>query len=338
MASETPPPPTGLRSLVIGANGQDGSYLAEHLLRCGCRVVGLGRQAQSRFIPGTTPGYTYVPVDLSRDRETLPDLLVRSRPDRIYHFAAVHGASGFAYEEHGQDALQVNIGSVHQVLEYIRTTNPEACLLYASSVKAFNAKPAGRVHEELPRHSTCLYSITKNAATDLIGYYRHHHNVRATTLFLANHESPRRPSHYVLPRITQMLAAALSGEQPSDPLRSLNFSCDWGSSAEFVELGTRLLEVSPNQDYVMATGRTWTGFELVRELFSLAERDWQNHLPVLEPIDTSYAATFGADISRMVSVLGYGPQKNALDVALWILAENHGLHLRRHPARRVSTK
>lgn len=333
-----PPPPTGLRTLVIGANGQDGSYLAEHLLRRGCLVVGLGRQPQSRFIPGTASGYTYVPVDLSRDRETLSDLLVRSRPDRVYHFAAVHGPSGFAYEEHGQAALQVNVGSVHQVLEYIRTTNPGARLLYASSVKAFNSKPAGRVHEELPRHSTCLYSITKNAATDLIVYYRHHHNVRATTLFLLNHESPRRPGHYVLPRITQMLAAALRGERPGDPLRSLNFSCDWGSSAEFVELGARLLEGAPNHDYVMATGRTWTGLEFVRDLFSLADRDWQDHVPVLASIDTSYAATFHADISRMVRILGCGPQKDALDVALWILAENHGLTLCRNPTRRVPTK
>lgn len=329
---------TGLRALVLGVNGQDGSYLAEHLLRRGCLVTGLGRQPQSRFIPDVATGYTYASIDLSRERETLPDLLLRSRPDRIYHFASVHGSSSFAYEEHGQDALQVNVGSVHQVLEYIRTEHPRARLLYASSVKTFNAKGPEHIHEELPRHSTCLYSITKNAATDLISYYRRHHDVRATTLFLFNHESPRRPSHYVLPRITELLAASLRGERPGNPLRSLNFSCDWGSSAEFVDLGARLLEHSQNQDYVMATGRTWTGLEFIRDLFSLAERDWQHHVPVLEPIDKSYAATFHADISRMVHILGHGPRHDALDVALWILSANHGLTLSRDQMRQSLAK
>jgi len=318
---------SGRRALVIGVNGQDGSYLAEHLLDRGWRVIGIGRQADSRFIADGTPNYTYVAADISRDREVLPDLLVRARPDRVCHLAAVHGASGFVYEDHWQDALQVNTGSVHQILEYIRSTNPDARLLYASSVKAFDGVPPPITHEDLPRNSTCLYSITKNAATDLIGYYRRHHGVRATVLFLFNHESPRRPGHYVLPRITAMLAAALRGKPPGEPLRSLNFACDWGSSAEFMQLGARLLEAPQNQDYVMATGRTWTGLEFTRELFARAGINWAAHVPVVETPDKSFSAPFRADISRMTGVLGHGPQLTPLDVAAWILSANHGLTL-----------
>jgi len=314
-------------ALVVGVNGQDGSYLAEHLLRLGWRVIGLGRQTQSRYIPDGTPGYTYVTADLSRDRDALPALLFRSRPDRIYHVAAIHGASGFVYEDHWQDALQVNVGSVHQILEYIRTVHPDARLLYASSVKAFDAHPPPVVHERLQRHSTCLYSITKNASADLIAYYRRQHGVRATTLFLFNHESPRRPGHFVLPRITAVLANAMRGQPLGEPLRTLNFACDWGSSAEFMELGARLLETDDNQDYVMATGRTWTGLEFTRELFARAGLNWCDHVSIEEPPDESFVAPFRADISRMISVLGHGPQQSALDVAAWILSENHGLML-----------
>lgn len=318
---------TGLHALIIGVNGQDGSYLAEHLLSLGWRVTGLGRQPSSRFVPSGTANYTYVCADIGRDREALPALLASIRPDRIYHVAAIHGASGFVYEDHWQDGLQVNTGSVHQALEYIRIQNPEARLLYASSVKAFDANPPALTHEELPRVSTCLYSITKNASTDLITYYRRHHGARATALFLFNHESPRRPGHYVLPRITAMLAAAMRGAPSGDPLRSLNFACDWGSSAEFMELGARLLEAAENQDYVMATGRTWTGLEFARELFALAGLNWCDHVSVMEPPDQSFVAPFRADISRMISILGHGPQQTPLDVAAWILSENHGLRL-----------
>lgn len=315
------------RALVIGVNGQDGSYLAEYLLRLGWRVTGLGRQATSRYIPDGTPGYTYVSADLSRDRDALPVILTGSRPDRVYHVAAIHGASGFVYEDHWQDALQVNVGSVHQVLEYIRTANSGARLLYASSVKAFDAQPPPVTHERLQRHSTCLYSITKNASADLITYYRRQHGARATTLFLFNHESPRRPDHYVLPRITAMLANAMRGRASPEPLRSLNFACDWGSSAEFMELGARLLEADDNQDYVMATGRTWTGLGFTRELFARAGLNWCDHVSIDEPADESFVAPFRADISRMISVLGHGPQQSAVDVAAWILSEKHGLKL-----------
>lgn len=318
---------SGLHALVVGVNGQDGSYLAEHLLSSGWRVTGIGRQPESRFLSADTPGYTYVCADIGVDRNALPAILARTRPDRIYHLAAIHGASGFVYEDHWQDALQVNTGSVHQVLEYIRNEHPDARLLYASSVKAFDANPPPVTHEGLPRASTCLYSITKNASADLIAYYRRQHGVRASVLFLFNHESPRRPNHFVLPRITGMLAAAMRGEAPAEPLRSLNFACDWGSSAEFMELGARLLEAPENQDYVMATGRTWTGLEFTRELFGLAGLDWREHVSVSESPDPSFAATFRADISRMISVLGYGPKSTPLDVAAWILRENYGLEV-----------
>lgn len=317
----------GACALVIGVNGQDGSYLAEHLLSLGWRVTGLGRQTASRYIPDGTPGYTYVAANLSRDRDALPALLTSSRPDRIYHVAAIHGASGFVYEDHWQDALQVNVGSVHQILEYIRTAHPGARLLYASSAKAFDAHPPPITHERLQRHSTCLYSITKNASADMISYYRNQHGARATALFLFNHESPRRPGHYVLPRITEMLANAMRGQPSREPLRTLNFACDWGNSAEFMALGARLLEAGDNQDYVMATGRTWTGLDFTRELFARAGLNWCDHVAIEEPVDEAFAAPFRADISRMISVLGHGPQQSALDVAAWILSEKHGLML-----------
>jgi GDPmannose 4,6-dehydratase len=119
----------------------------------------------------------------------------------------------------------------------------------------------------------------------------------------------------------------MRGEPSVEPLRSLNFACDWGSSSEFMELGARLLEAEDNQDYVVATGRTWTGLEFTRELFARAGLDWRDHVAVEEPADESFSAPFRADISRMINVLGHGPQQSALDVAAWILSENHGLML-----------
>lgn len=310
------------RSLVIGVNGQDGSYLAEHLLAQGSEVVGIGRQDASRYVP-REPRYTYHQLDLTQP-DALAHALAEVRPDRIYHLAALHGASGFVYEDKWQDALAVNLGSVHVCLEHIRLAAPATRLLYASSLKAFGTPPPEVICEATPRRSSCLYSITKNAATDLIDYYRSHHRVRASVLYLLNHESPRRPANYMLPSMVALLASAIEGKRPAGRLRSLDFACDWGSSAEYMALGCRLLEDNRNQDYVMATGRTLTGEELLSALFARAGLDWRACVELDKPVGSEPIAAYRADISRLVEVLGAGPRSSAIDVALWILKERHG--------------
>ncbi|MFN3077959.1 MAG: GDP-mannose 4,6-dehydratase, partial [Alphaproteobacteria bacterium] len=86
------------RALVLGVNGQDGSYLAEALLRRGYEVAGCGRQAQSRYLPeSTTARFRYHRLDLT-DAPALEGLLTALDPDVVFHFAAIHGAAGFAYE------------------------------------------------------------------------------------------------------------------------------------------------------------------------------------------------------------------------------------------------
>lgn len=312
-------------SLVIGVNGQDGSYLAEHLLTLGRDVVGVGRQSTSRYVqPG--PRFTYRDLDLT-DSDALAELLADLRPERIFYLAAIHGASGFSYEESWQSALKVNLGAVHICLDHLRASDSNGRLLYASSLKAFGTQPPSIVNESSQRQSSCLYSITKNGAFDLIDYYRKHHDIRATVLFLLNHESPRRPAHFFLPRLTGLLASALNGKPKGEPLKSLDFACDWGSSAEFMTIARQLLDLDINQDYVLGTGKTWTGVEITEALFSAADLDWRNHVNLVKPPNSEPIHHFRADISRLVAALGGGPKVSALDVATWILQENHGLSL-----------
>lgn len=312
-------------SLVIGVNGQDGSYLAEHLLSEGLNVVGIGRQQASRYVK-PAPNFSYRHLDLG-DVDALATLLSEIRPDRIYYLAAIHGAAGFSYEETWQAALKVNLGAVQICLEHLRLSGDRGRLLYASSLKAFGAQPPSVVSEASERRSSCLYSITKNGAFDLIDYYRRSHGLRATVLFLLNHESPRRPDHFFLPRLTSLLADSLKGEPKGQPLKSLDFACDWGSSLEYMMMAKRLLDLDDNRDYVLGTGRTWTGLELTEALFAAAGLDWQIHVDLEKAPSSEPIREFRADIARLETALGSGPIETALDVARWILFENHGLTL-----------
>src|SRR4051794_15761373 len=97
-------------ALVLGVNGQDGSYIGEVLLERGYAVTGAARQETSRWIDPSR--YSYVRLDVA-DAEALDALLARTMPDQIYHMAAIHGSAGYAYEASWRQALAVNVGSVH---------------------------------------------------------------------------------------------------------------------------------------------------------------------------------------------------------------------------------
>jgi len=105
-------------ALILGVNGQDGSYLAECLIKSGWSVVGVGRQSLLRKEIKELP-IKYFKLDLS-NIENYEELLMAVKPDVIFHTAAVHGSSGFEYESNWKDSHMVNTLSLHATLEYIR--------------------------------------------------------------------------------------------------------------------------------------------------------------------------------------------------------------------------
>ena len=305
---------------MLGVNGQDGSYLAETLLAKDYRVVGLGRQRESRWVDQKRDDFEYVECDLT-DLDAF-DLVLRSvGPDFAFHFAAVHGSSGFSYEDVWKAAHVVNTLSLHALLEYARTEGAGCRIVYASSAKVFGTRLAGVISEATPFASTCIYSITKNAAHDLIRYYREHHSVAASTVFLFNHESPRHGSNFFIPKLVQDLAESILTSGPtSHSLDSLNFWGDWGDAREFMELVVEIPRAVP--DMVIASGRTWHGADLVSELSAR----WGLDAPVGAPPNPHGSVSdgeFQVDISLLEKTLGQRPRRSILGTCDDILQTNH---------------
>ncbi len=315
-------------ALILGSNGQDGSYLADVLLDRGHDVVGVARQAQSRWV--SHPRFRHVQLDVG-DAEALAHLLGELNPDRIYALAAVHGSSGFSYEPIWGAALDVNLKSIHTCLEYLRTRNPVGRMFMASSLKAFGDAPPAVIDESTPRVSSCLYGITKNAAADLIAYYRAHHGVWASVGWLFNHDSPRRPGDYFLPRLAGQLAAYLRDGQAGEPLATLDFWCDWGSSLEFMTAAASLLELDNPYDVVVASGAPIHAVKLAAALSEAAgieARSWVKTRAEISPDSGLIDPPYRARLDRLRQ-LTPAPASDGLDVALWILRERHGVDLQR---------
>jgi GDPmannose 4,6-dehydratase len=166
--------------LVLGVNGQDGSFLAERLLAEGYCVVGVGRQETSRWISSPRPNFRYCQYNLS-NVENFPKFVESFSPDYIYHAAAIHGAAGFNYEEVWYSAHAVNTLITHAALEYCRA-NVECRFIYLSSSKVFNYSDGDLITEGTTKKSDCIYSITKNSSSNLIEYYRKRYGVSAVYL------------------------------------------------------------------------------------------------------------------------------------------------------------
>lgn len=184
-------------AMILGCNGQDGTFLCRRLVdaRLGT-VVGIGLELQSRFNYDPT-WFKYVSLDLTNESAPLRALLAETRPHLIFHVAAVHASAESAlYEPVFESMLAVNVRTVHTILEHLRNEDGLSRFIYANSAKAFGSPLPEVINENTPRMSSCLYGITKNAASDLLRHYRSAHRVLASQLYLFNHESELRPQGF----------------------------------------------------------------------------------------------------------------------------------------------
>ena len=311
-------------ALVLGVNGQDGSYLAEILIERGYHVTGAASQTTSRWVDPDR--FHYVALDVA-DGLALDALLAEELPSEIYHMAAIHGSAGHVYEARWREALALNVGSVHTCLEHIRNRSRDTRLFYPSSLKAFGTSPPPRIDENTPRVSSCLYSITKNAATDLIQYYRARHDLWASVGYYFNHDSPRRPDSYFLPRLAARTAALVGQHVLAPEIATLDFWCDWGSSHEFMELTADLVQADHPSDVVFASGQPVHAAALAAELAGAAGI---TPPPMAAPLSSE--APFRADVAMLKRTVGRLPRHKAIDVAGWILRERHGIAINRATA------
>jgi GDPmannose 4,6-dehydratase len=299
-------------SLVLGVNGQDGSYLAEALLARGHRVTGIGRAAASRYVPPSS-AFDYVKCDL-RDCDAFARLLPAIDPDFAFHFAAIHGASGFRYEEVWRDMIAVNVLSLHVLLEYARrAARSRVRVIYAGSVKIFPAPLAGVIDEETPARATCLYGIGKMTSRDLIGYYRTQHGVNATNLVLFQHESPRRSLDYLLPTIAHTIDKSRSDREYRTTIKTLDFMIDWSDAAELMEIVAELAEKSDAQELILASGKTWNARVAVESLFTHYGLTLSRHLAE-SSARADPGPEFRVSLARLEREIGRRPVKSLYQI------------------------
>lgn len=299
------------KALVLGANGQDGSYLVQHLLADGWQVVGVGKQETSRWVQ-PSHNFSYLCLDII-DHELLYEFMTNVSPNYIFHAAAVHGQAGFSYETVWQSVFSVNTQSVLASLEYLRK-HPECGFCYISSSKVFGDFDGKTISESSIKYSKCLYSISKNTSYELIDYYRKKHKINALVVWTFNHESPRRNVDYFIPRVARTLVNASRNSSYKETFERLNFWGNWGSASEYMNILVKLSNLEIFDDFVLAAPKTLWAEEFISCLFDSRNMDWRNHVRLKLKAKEKKPIPFSIDLTKISSVSGMLPIKDAYEV------------------------
>jgi GDPmannose 4,6-dehydratase len=267
-------PHTAKRALITGITGQDGSYLAELLLSKGYDVYGLVRRTSTinyERIEHIQDQIKLISGDML-DQTSLTSALEESEAEEVYNLAA----QSFVPASWRQPVFTGDVTGlgVTRLLDAIRHVNPKIHFYQASSSEIF-----GKVQEVPQRETTPLYPRSPYGVAKAYGHlitvnYRESYGLHATSGILFNHESPRRGIEFVTRKVTYNVAKIKLGLATDLHLGNLESQRDWGFAGDYVRAMWLMLQQDSPDDYVVATGETYTVEKLVEIAFNHVGLDW----------------------------------------------------------------
>lgn len=261
-------------AIITGVNGQDGSHLADFLIKKNYTVVGLKRRTSSISTDRVdhlygNPNFILKYYDLL-DPSSAYRLVSEYKPDEIYNLAAQsHVKVSFDIPEYTIDGIVM--GTTYW-LEAIKNINRKIKFYQASSSEMYGDSicPMGGYTEESVFRPVSPYACAKLCAHNLVSVYRKSYGIHACAGILFNHEGPRRGETFVTRKITIAAAKIKLGIQKELKLGNLDAYRDWGYAGDYVRAMWMMLQHDTPDDYVVSTGKTYTIKEFLHEVFNYA--------------------------------------------------------------------
>jgi GDPmannose 4,6-dehydratase len=270
------------KAIIFGVTGQDGSYLAELLLKKGYDVWGISRDAnKSKLINLKKLGIDkkiYLVNVLNDDFQKLSNLISELLPDEIYYLAG-QSSVGLSFLE-PKETISSNVLGILNVLEVCRLISKKIRIYYAGSSECFGDTAGIAATEETNFHPQSPYAVSKTSAFWLVDNYRNAYDMFICYGILFNHESPFRSQRFVTQKIISTALRISEGSQEKLELGRLDISRDWGWAKEYVEAMWLMLQQGSAEDFIIATGETNSLEQFVREAFSQLGLEWKDHVEI----------------------------------------------------------
>jgi GDPmannose 4,6-dehydratase len=306
------------RALITGITGQDGSYLAELLCSKGYEVHGVIRRASQfnteridhLYVDPHTPGARLFLHygDLS-DGTVLRRILEAVRPEEVYNLGAQsHVRVSFDEPEYTANIAALGtLRLLEGVRDYAQRIGTDVRFYQAGSSEMFGAAPAPQ-SETTPFRPRSPYAVSKVAAHWYAVNYREAYGLHISNGILFNHESPRRGETFVTRKVTRAVGRIMCGMQDRIYLGNLEATRDWGFAGDYVHAMWLMLQQERPDDYVVATGESYSVREFIEAAFGYAGLDWERYIEFhpryLRPTEVNFLQ---GDATKARRVLGWQP-------------------------------
>jgi GDPmannose 4,6-dehydratase len=300
-------------AFITGINGQDGSYLAEHLLTMGYEVHGMVRrnsmsENQDSRVYHLTDQITTHYGDLL-DESSIDRILEKVRPDEIYNIGAQsHVRISF---DMPQFTVKTNALGVLNVLESYRRVVPNAKFYQASSSEMFgnSVDEDGFQRETTPMHPVSPYGCSKLFGYSIVRNYRKAYGLHATNGILFNHESPRRGSNFVTNKVVKTAVQIKLGLEKKLELGNLDSYRDWGHSKDYVKAMHLIMNHETPEDFVVSTMQTHSVRDMTKYVFDSMNMNYEDYVtqnPIfIRPEELKYLK---GDSTKARTILGWKPE------------------------------
>lgn len=311
------------KALITGITGQDGAYLAKFLLEKGYHVSGLLARRSTKSLwrlsyLNVDTEIDYVEGDLT-DISSLVRTIEEVKPDEIYNLGA-QSFVGTSWQQPISTAEVTGMG-VLKILEAVRLVYPGAKFYQASSSEMF-----GMVQDPIQSETTPFYPRSPYGVAKLFGHwmtknYRESFNIFTCSGILFNHESPLRGQEFVTRKVTHAVAQIVTGKQKELCLGNIDAKRDWGYAADYVEAMWMMLQQENPDDYVIATGRTFTVRDMCEIAFKHVGLNFEDYV-VIDPdlYRPAEVDVLIGDSTKAKQILGWEP-KTSLEDLIHLMVE-----------------
>lgn len=279
------------KALICGATGQDGAYLSKFLLDKGYEVFGTSRDSQMSTFQnlkalGIHDSIKMESMSLNDFRSVL-QVLMKTEPDEIYNLAG-QSSVGLSFQQPVETLESISVGALN-LLEAIRFTGKSIRLYNAGSSEYFGNTRGVPADEETPFRPRSPYAVAKSAAFWETANYREAYDIYACSGILFNHDSPLRPERFVTKKIISSICRIAAGQNEKLSLGNISIIRDWGWAPEYIEAMWLMLQQEEPNDYVNATGASYSLQEFIAAAFQELDLDWEKHViadpALLRPTD-----------------------------------------------------
>jgi len=310
------------KALILGINGQDGSFLAEILLSKGYEVHGLIRKTAKDNLQNIKNIINDINLhygDLS-DAISIQKAIKLSSPSEIYNEADQdHAGISFDIPSYNFDITGSAVG---RILEIIKNTNTNIKYFQPVTSNMFGNIKASPQNEETPFFPLSPYACAKVFAYHLCKMYRTNYKMFISTATFYNHESERRTENYVTRKITKAAARISLGLQKELVLGDLSAKIDWGYAKEYMEAAWQIMQLAKPSDYIIGTGLETSVEEFVKKTFEYLNMDYKKFIKTSnEFIRPAKNLSLIADSSKARKDFGFSPQIK-VDELIKIMVDN----------------